>query len=67
MHISEILSDLEKAKGGATEAARAVGVKPTTWSNWKGRKLPEDAHLRVWLALNSPNLLRRWLKEKDAA
>lgn len=63
----DMLTRLEEIAGGSGAAAAAVGVKAATWSNWKGRNFPEDARLRVWLALNAPRVLRKWLKERDAA
>lgn len=63
----EMLATLEARDGGPGGAARTVGVKPATWSNWKGRNLPDEGHLRVWLALNAPRTLRKWLDARKVA
>lgn len=60
----EMLKALEEREGGPGAAARAVKVNPATWSNWKGRSLPTEGHLRVWLALNAPKVFKRWLEAK---
>jgi len=66
------VAELAAGEYGATKrnyacAARMLGVSPQTLNNWRQRGLPDDGHLRVWLALHPKGraLLARWLAERE--
>ena len=69
MNNAQMLAAFEKREGGPTKAARAVGITPQMWVNWKTRALPSYGHLLVWLASNprGRTLLKQWQTEREAA
>lgn len=58
-----LAAQLVEQEGNASAAARAVGVSPQRFHFWRTRPLPEDGHLRCWLALDhhGRKALKRWL------
>jgi len=65
MDDTKLMAEWEASAGSSAKAALSIGVSPQTWNNWKipKRGISGEGRLLVWLAINSPNLLRRFLKE----
>lgn len=69
MNNDKMLETFERKEGGPTKAARAIGITPQMWANWKMRALPDYGHLMVWLASQPKGrlLLDRWRAEHREA
>jgi len=62
----DLIGTLVKQEGGTSAAAKLLGVSLQRIANWKedGRTMSEGTHLRLWLALNHPTVLKAWRRER---